>query len=404
MAKGNHRRAAAIICALLTAIAALAWAAFGRESSAQTDPVVSVDTISDAANTATSIGTIDPCLSTSTGASIPVDIVIQDISSISGLEADLLYDPAVLSVTAVSYDYLLSSAGVLVLDMGDLTPDTDGDFKLGAVTFPLASASGSGVLARLTIEAVGSGTSPLDLQDVKLSDGNAQPVAPSDSSTQIYLGPVHDGWISVDEPCPPDTDSDGVPDPFDNCPSTPNADQRDLDGDQRGDACDGDIDGDHYWNVQEQDMGSDAADGGKTPDICDGIDNDSDTEVDEGYDLNGNGTADCSDAAADTDGDGIANPTDEDDDGDGITDREEARMALDTLAPCPLNPSHYAWMPDVDNNQFVNVGDVLKFIPHFLSKEGQPAFNRRFDWNGDGAISMGDILMSIPYFLTGCSP
>ena len=42
----------------------------------------------------------------------------------------------------------------------------------------------------------------------------------------------------------PDTDDDGVLDPDDNCPSVPNADQQDLDGDGLGTACDdGDGDG-----------------------------------------------------------------------------------------------------------------------------------------------------------------
>lgn len=39
-------------------------------------------------------------------------------------------------------------------------------------------------------------------------------------------------------PPPPDTDGDGVPDPADNCPAVPNADQLDGDGDSLGDACD----------------------------------------------------------------------------------------------------------------------------------------------------------------------
>lgn len=41
-----------------------------------------------------------------------------------------------------------------------------------------------------------------------------------------------------------DGDGDGVPTAQDNCPHTPNADQRDLDKDETGDACDPDIDGD----------------------------------------------------------------------------------------------------------------------------------------------------------------
>ncbi len=53
-----------------------------------------------------------------------------------------------------------------------------------------------------------------------------------------------------------DRDRDGVPDgsvhqPRDNCPDTPNPDQRDTDGDRRGDACDPDIDGDEIPNLED---------------------------------------------------------------------------------------------------------------------------------------------------------
>ena len=42
-------------------------------------------------------------------------------------------------------------------------------------------------------------------------------------------------------PPPPDGDGDGAADPFDNCLSVPNANQKDLDGDSCGDLCDGDF-------------------------------------------------------------------------------------------------------------------------------------------------------------------
>jgi hypothetical protein len=48
-----------------------------------------------------------------------------------------------------------------------------------------------------------------------------------------------------------DADGDGVPDSSDNCPSTPNAGQSNVDGDALGDACDPDADNDGFDNVAE---------------------------------------------------------------------------------------------------------------------------------------------------------
>jgi len=85
------------------------------------------------------------------------------------------------------------------------------------------------------------------------------------------------------------------------------------------------------------------------PEVCDGQDNDCDTDVDEGFDdLDGDGLADCVDPddtdgpAADPDDDGLTNgeeellgtdPDDPDSDDDGLEDGEEVELGTDPTDP-----------------------------------------------------------------------
>ncbi|MBN2561958.1 MAG: thrombospondin type 3 repeat-containing protein [Phycisphaerae bacterium] len=127
-----------------------------------------------------------------------------------------------------------------------------------------------------------------------------------------------------------DDDNDGVPNSTDNCPSTPNADQTDTDGDRVGDACDSDLDGDGVPNNSDNCL--------YTPNV-DQIDADRDGVGDACRDdRDGDGTPDgddnCPDAPnanqADADGDGVgdvcdncpntSNPDQQDSDGDGVGD------------------------------------------------------------------------------------
>lgn len=195
--------------ALVFAVMLLAVTA--REGSeASSGPIVGVDALSDLSNTASTIGAVDACRTTTTGATFDVDIVIQSVDGLSGIEANLLYDGTILQVIAADYDFFLSLGGNGIIDLGDTVPDADGDFSIGAVTFPLSAIAGSGVVVRVTLEAVGSGVSALDLAGVKLSDALAAPIQPADS-TGVYLGPVNDASVAVDAECG-DADGDGYQD------------------------------------------------------------------------------------------------------------------------------------------------------------------------------------------------
>ena len=101
-----------------------------------------------------------------------------------------------------------------------------------------------------------------------------------------------------------DTDDDGVPDIRDNCPETPNPDQRDTDGDGVGDACDNCVD---RSNPDQADADSDGV-----GDVCD---NCVTTPNPDQADGDGDGVGDACDNCVAT-----PNPDQADADGDGRGD------------------------------------------------------------------------------------
>jgi hypothetical protein len=79
----------------------------------------------------------------------------------------------------------------------------------------------------------------------------------------------------------------------------------DTDNDSRPDCVDTDDDGDNYSDSAEVNAGSDPLNGASTPEVCDGVDNDLNDGADEGFpNTDGDPEADCVDT--DDDGDGIS--------------------------------------------------------------------------------------------------
>jgi hypothetical protein len=107
-----------------------------------------------------------------------------------------------------------------------------------------------------------------------------------------------------------DQDGDGILDEVDNCPYTPNTDQLDTNNNGIGDACEIDSDGDGYLAFDDCDDSDPSVNPGAT-EVCDGIDNDCDDFIDEGFtDTDVDGIADCSDICPndgfnDADADGV---------------------------------------------------------------------------------------------------
>lgn len=174
---------------------------------------------------------------------------------------------------------------------------------------------------------------------------------------------------------PTDGDADGVADGSDNCPTAPNPDQANLDGDAQGDACDTednrDSDGDGVQNHADAfpDDASESSDT-DTDGFGDNADNcDSAANADQA-DLDGDNAGDACDS--DIDGDGVENDADAfpfdsaesaDSDGDGIGNNADR---------FPHDPNESA---DADND---NVGDGADNCP--TTANGNQA-----DLDGDGA-------------------
>ena len=154
------------------------------------------------------------------------------------------------------------------------------------------------------------------------------------------------------DPLDADSDDDTILDGADNCKLTANQDQLDNNGNNIGDACDNDADGDGFSNDDETTCTGDPnaqlddqiqpTDSDNDGDCDDGVDGDDDDDgVLDGdddcpiafIDIDGNGTPYVSDPATDHDGDGCRDSDqDDDDDNDGFDDSDE-------LACFPNDPS-----------------------------------------------------------------
>jgi hypothetical protein len=174
-------------------------------------------------NTATSLGTIDQCISVSSGSDFDIDVFLHNVPSphnLGGFEYRLSYDSTVLQVNAVDHgtgtSLMMSQAGSGILELGDCSapgspcPDTDGSLFVSVVdTGGQASAEGPGslgVLGRYNLTVIGGEDSLtlLSLSDLSLAGYEPDVKLWEDEIDQVWDGnftPTY-GVIAIDSPCP----------------------------------------------------------------------------------------------------------------------------------------------------------------------------------------------------------
>ena len=257
--------------------------------------LIAVD-VNTAGNTATSLGLTDTCVRIEPGATVVVDIVVDAIPTdrpMTAFQLELLYDPAIVNVTANDVAMLLATnADFNPQYVGNPLPDTDGDFLVAVADFTMSPGdTGPGVLSRITLSAVGSGVTNLSPAGIDIRDDHNKVIpVQALAAADVAVGqkcPAEAPTTTTTPPAgqptpgtPPDGttddgDGDGVTDVVDKCPGTASGAPVDTNGcsDSRVDE-----DGDGVCNP-------DAPSGG--PSGCTGSDQCPDTPAGDSVDASG---------------------------------------------------------------------------------------------------------------------
>jgi hypothetical protein len=214
--------AALVVVVALVALAAVVLAS--GEGSTQGGLAVGVDADPDG-NTATTLGAIDQCVSVAKDDTFSVDVFITDVTNLMAWEAYFSFDGSIVNLTDFDVElFQAANANSDVFNASEMElPSSGGLYRLGALDFE-SPDSGSGVLTRLTLKAVGAGISPailitLDANNdgrpdlgTRLRDPQETPLGDSNGD-EFFDGTVVNAQIAVDRDCPPGTAPTPSPSP-----------------------------------------------------------------------------------------------------------------------------------------------------------------------------------------------
>jgi hypothetical protein len=207
---------AALVLAPAAVLLAIASLRPGNDANAgvATPTTIGIDAIVEG-NSADALGPIDDCAEISVGDSHEIDVYVTDVTDLLAWEADLVFNPDILEVTAVDTTiFLATSPGSDAQDVSQTGSADEGRLQLAGfdAADPLAPDSGSGQLARLTFKAKAAGVSALELplpdldgdgnpdKGPLLQDADANPIGDTNGDT-FFDGQVSAAKLAVDASC-----------------------------------------------------------------------------------------------------------------------------------------------------------------------------------------------------------
>lgn len=194
---------AIVVGACLGLAAALAPVSGWSQQASQVSTAIGIDA-DPTGNEAALLGEIDPCVSVAAGQTFDVDIVVTDVVALVAWQATLHYDPSVVTVAAANVELFLAGAEPgRTLNLSDSTPDADGSYMFGVLdaTSGGQGHTGSGLLARVTLQAMAAGTSFLTLDEIIFGDPTSTAIGDVNGD-DMFDGTVGHAQVWVDEACP----------------------------------------------------------------------------------------------------------------------------------------------------------------------------------------------------------
>jgi len=142
------------------------------------------------------------------GGPFEMSVVITDVADLGAFEFDISYDPEVVLVEGIQLEDFLERTGRIATTGFDDSLKLDGTYSFWAYTLPPGSdlgrpgPSGSGVLVTTFLSPVDTGETDLTLENVILSDTDADAILPSLVHGYVIVGECvgdlnHDGVVDI---------------------------------------------------------------------------------------------------------------------------------------------------------------------------------------------------------------